>query len=114
VQFADHDQPGACAALAAEIAAGTIAVVEPVSVPTAAYRAWPMFVGQEPGIDPELRQDLTPAATGALDGVHADLRDCDFAKAIWRLRTHDKTCGSGSTGGNDFQDQGGLVPANFS
>src|SRR5204862_2598157 len=94
----DHSHPGA--ALAANVGAGAVPIVEAEPIFAAAERAWAVLVGQEPRLDPEPSQDLAPAVAGAFDRAHAApaALPCALAKAIWRERTQERTVGSGMTG----------------
>ena len=99
VQLADQHQTGSWAALVAVVRAGAIAIVEPEAIAAAADRARAMPVDEEPGRDPELRQDLPPAPARTLDRVH-DAR-LAFAHAIRRERTQARVASLGGSGSAD-------------
>ena len=75
VLFLDQHQAGAGAALIAVVRPGAVLIVEPVAIPAAAERAGAVLAGEELSLNPEQRQNLTPAPAGALNRAgHADLR----------------------------------------
>jgi hypothetical protein len=61
---------GTRTALIAVVRSGAIAIVEPEPISPAAERAWSMPVAEKFRIDAEQRQDFSPPAASALDGVH--------------------------------------------
>ena len=65
----DHSHPGA--ALAADVGAGAVPIVEAEPIFATAERAWAVLVGQELRLDPEPWQDLAPTVAGAFDRAHA-------------------------------------------
>src|SRR5215470_11032287 len=107
MQLAQQDHTGSGAALVAKVGSVAVSVVEPEPIFATAEGAWPVLVGEKPGLDAELWQNLAPAVTGALDsGAHHATRCLawDLAWAICRLRTHDRTSASGTAGSTCRQD----------
>ena len=76
MQLSEQDDPDARAALAANVRARPVLIVEPKPIFAAAVWAWPVLVGQELWTDTKERQDLTLPISGALDRAHAAPAPC--------------------------------------
>src|SRR5687768_11676508 len=102
MQLAQQDQTIAGPALIAEVGTRAFLVIEAVPIATTTQRAWSMPVCEEAGFNSKSRQYLPPPAASAFKcaAVHAAPRRAwERAKAICRLLTHERTAGSGSSGG---------------
>src|SRR5262249_48529947 len=99
VQLTDQQQPGTRTTLITEIGTGAIAIVDPDPILPAAHRAGSVLIGEEPHINPEQRQYLSPPALCSFNGV-ADHRRASIAraKAMSRDLTHARRAGLGGKG----------------